>query len=104
MRRTPHPHPLPKHEVRMGAEISRRRRGGQPGNCNRLKHGDYSAARIGRRKEIAQLLRRARHAIVRARWIARARKHWKMVEGKRTTSMSCNSNPLVVLNYFDPSG
>lgn len=86
----------------MDAEILRRKRGGQPGNRNRLKHGDFSAARIARRKEISQLLRKARHAVTRAKWIARARKHWIAVAKKQITMLPSKYNPLVVLNFFDP--
>ena len=84
----------------MDAEICCRKRGGQPGNRNRLKHGDYSAGRIAQRKEIAALLCKARHAIVRAKWIARARQHWLSVERDRITSRPRNSNPLVELIFF----
>ena len=44
-----------KREERIG-----RRRGGQPGNRNALKHGLYAAAAIAERRAILALLRVAR--------------------------------------------
>jgi hypothetical protein len=34
--------------------------GGQPGNCNALKYGRYTAEAIARRREVAALIRACR--------------------------------------------
>ena len=54
--------PLPEHEVQLGIRTGRPR-GAPPGNTNRLIHGDYSAERIRRRKEVNVVLRNARNLI-----------------------------------------
>lgn len=51
-----------------------RPRGAPPGNINRLKHGRYSAWRIGRRKEVSALLRRMRNLTRRIEMMAWSRK------------------------------
>ena len=56
-----------------------RKRGGQPGNRNRLRHGRYAATTIGRRKEVMALGRLARHALTRVKMILRTRKALKRV-------------------------
>jgi hypothetical protein len=56
-----------------------RKRGGQPGNRNRLHHGRYAAVTIERRKEVTALGRLARHALTRVKMILRARKALKRV-------------------------
>lgn len=59
-----------KSEVRM----PKRKRGGQPGNMNRLRHGRYAADTLTRRKQVMGLTRLARHALVRVKMILRSRK------------------------------
>ena len=65
-----------KNEVRI-SEPPKRRRGGQPGNRNRLRHGRYAKAAIERRKQVTTLARLGRHALVRIRMILRARRALK---------------------------
>jgi hypothetical protein len=65
-----------KSEVRI-PDTAPRKRGGQPGNRNRLRHGRYAATTIERRKEVAALGRLARHALTRVKMILRARKALK---------------------------
>lgn len=63
-----------------------RPRGAPLGNTNRLKHGDYSAQRIQRRKEVNVLLRNARNLIRRIEmmtWSRRALRR-KMEEANST--------------------
>ena len=43
--------------------IGRRRRGGQPGNLNALKHGRYTAEAKAERRFVRELLRTARESI-----------------------------------------
>jgi len=55
----------------MGAKIPARiafkkKRGGQPGNRNRWKHGRYSAAARARRAEVDALVRQCRAVIAQA--------------------------------------
>ena len=56
------------------APAQKRKRGGQPGNTNRLRHGLYSRAHLKRRDEGRALRRKVRHLIVRLHMVARARK------------------------------
>ena len=51
---------MDQHEKRIGL---RRRRGGQPGNLNALKHGRYTAEAKARRRYVRELLREARATI-----------------------------------------
>jgi hypothetical protein len=37
--------------------------GGQPGNCNALKYGRYTAEAIARRREVAALLQACRNRL-----------------------------------------
>ncbi len=50
---------MDKHEKRIG----RRKRGGQPGNLNALKHGRYTAEAKAQRRYVRDLLREARATI-----------------------------------------
>jgi hypothetical protein len=50
-----------------------RRRGGQPGNINRRKHGAFSRAASEERNRIARLIRVAESLIVRVHMVAKAR-------------------------------
>ncbi len=58
-------------------EVRIRKRGGQPGNTNRLRHGRYTAERIARRGQVMRLTRLGRHALLRVKMILRARKALK---------------------------
>jgi len=69
---------MKNNEVRM-PDAAPRKRGGQPGNRNRLRHGRYATATIGRRKEVMALGRLARHALTRVKMILRSRKALKRV-------------------------
>lgn len=51
----------------------RRKRGGQPGNRNRLRHGGFSAAARARRESVRAVIANAEKFIVRIEMIARAR-------------------------------
>ncbi len=64
--------PLPKTEVRI-----KRRRGGQPGNSNRLSHGGYTRAAAAQRKTVRALLKAARDLTIRAAMVARARRSYR---------------------------
>ena len=66
-------YPLPEHEVQLGIRTGRPR-GAPLGNANRLKHGDYSAQRIQRRKEVNVLLRNARNLIRRVEMMTWSRR------------------------------
>ncbi|GEM_PF-4291774 len=63
-----------KSEVRIPPK---RKRGGQPGNTNRLRHGRYAADTLTRRGQVMGLTRLARHVLVRVKMILRARKALK---------------------------
>src|SRR5579862_4361065 len=52
-----------KSEVRIPPK---RKRGGQPGNTNRLRHGRYAADTLTRRGQVMGLTRLARHVLVRS--------------------------------------
>ena len=51
-----------------------RRRGGQPGNRNRLKHGRFSRRRLERRAKVRALLRKTRGLVCRLEMGTRARR------------------------------
>jgi hypothetical protein len=51
----------------------RRKRGGQPGNHNRFRHGRYTRHRAARRASARALMRRARDLIIRIGMIAKSR-------------------------------
>jgi hypothetical protein len=51
----------------------KRKRGGQPGNTNRLRHGLYSRAHLARRDEGRALRRKTRRLIAKLGMVARAR-------------------------------
>jgi hypothetical protein len=55
------------------ATTQKRKRGGQPGNSNRLRHGLYSRTWLAQRDESRTLRRRTRHLIVKLHMIARSR-------------------------------
>ena len=63
--------PLSKTEVRI------KRRGGQPGNRNRLVHGRYTRAAQERRQSVRALLKAARDLTIRAAMVARARRSYR---------------------------
>jgi hypothetical protein len=65
-----------------------RKRGGQPGNRNRLRHGRYAAVTIERRKDVTALGRLARHALTRVKMILRARKALKRVRSALPAPLS----------------
>ena len=64
--------PLPKTEVRI-----KRRRGGQPGNRNRLLHGRYTHTAQAQRQAVRALLKAARDLTIRAAMVARARRSYR---------------------------
>lgn len=74
-------------EVRMPALAvnppPKRRRGGQPGNSNRLRHGRWSKAYGAREAYIAALIRKGEHFCIRLAMIARARAHFRKVVAQR---------------------
>ena len=61
----------------------KRRRGGQPGNSNRLRHGRGSKAYGEREAYIAALIRKGEHFCIRLAMIARARAHLRKVKAQR---------------------
>ena len=72
-------------------EISRRRkRGGQPGNRNRLRHGRYSQEFAARKAEIDRAIAGAKTLLVRVEMILRMRKALK----KKTAAAS--QQPLLI--------
>ena len=86
----------------MAEPETRRKRGGQPGNTNRLKHGVHGRAHREQHGEVAALIRESRNLVLRANWFRRAWMHWKKVERERSTSAPCICNPLLLLNFFGP--
>jgi hypothetical protein len=70
-----------KSEVR----IPKRKRGGQPGNSNRLRHGRYAAETLALRKHVSRVTRTARHVIVRAKMFLRV---YEAVAAKRRREKS----------------
>src|SRR5665213_1744438 len=88
--------PPPDVEVRMqhidAASLSppQRKRGGQPGNRNRLKHGRYKSAFAARREKTRVVLRSTLHLVIRLAMVARMRKAMreKMMR-KNSTLLSC---------------
>ncbi|HUJ02416.1 MAG TPA: hypothetical protein VLW75_02175 [Rhizomicrobium sp.] len=52
---------------------NRRKRGGQPGNANRLRHGGFGRAARARREEVRALIAETRNLIIRIEMVARAR-------------------------------
>lgn len=73
--------PLPISEVRM----VRRKRGGQPGNCNRLRHGGFSREARARRDAVRALVAETEALIMRIGMVARARKTLKVKENRLTS-------------------
>src|SRR5271170_7943907 len=78
--------PLPPllFEVRMPAG---RKRGGQPGNRNRLRHGRFSQTFAERRAEIRAMIADAENLIVRAKMVGRARRNYLAVS-KRLSGLA----------------
>jgi len=64
--------PLPISEVRITEP--RRKRGGQPGNTNRLRHGGFSAKARERREWVRALVAQTNALILRVEMVARARR------------------------------
>jgi hypothetical protein len=87
--------PPQKSEVRINLPF-KRKRGGQPGNRNRLKHGAFFRAARFRQARVAEMIRAAQALIVRADLVARARKAL-LQRGLRKT-------PPQTANAFDPRG
>lgn len=70
--------PPPKNEVRITArDPAARRRGGQPGNRNRLRHGRWSRAADANRAEIRALLYETECLIARIHMVGRMRQVWR---------------------------
>lgn len=59
-------------KVRLSLGLPRRRRGGQPGNTNRLIHGRYAGRFLARRAQVRSLLREARTVIAELNMARRA--------------------------------
>jgi hypothetical protein len=81
-----------------GVRITRRR-GGQPGNANRRRHGAFSRAAIAQREGISALIRAADSLIVRAHMVARAR---TALRRKRTYSLSASGGEGRVRGTVSP--
>gem|GEM_PF-6792281 len=88
--------PPPDVEVRMqdidAASLSppQRKRGGQPGNRNRLKHGRYKSAFAARREKTRVVLRSTLHLVIRLAMVARMRKAMREKMMRRnSTLLSC---------------
>ena len=64
-----------------------RKRGGQPGNRNRLKHGRYTQRRAARREKTRALIGRARNLIIRIEMMAKARKALRNLRKAQTESL-----------------
>ena len=64
------------------------KRGAPLGNKNRLKHGRWSRASIAKDKEIRALVRKARHLIIRANMVVRARRAFLALVKKRAKAIS----------------
>ncbi|MGN6149618.1 MAG: hypothetical protein ACTHPD_13850 [Rhizomicrobium sp.] len=62
----------------------RRKRGGQPGNTNRLRHGRYSQPFAARKAEIDRAIAKAKALLVRVDMVLRMRKALK----KKTAAAS----------------
>ncbi len=60
--------------AQIAASSTARKRGGQPGNSNRLRHGRYTKATTARRAETRAWMRKANHLVMRATMVWRARK------------------------------
>ena len=58
------------------AILPKRKRGGQPGNANRLRHGHFSAATTARHAQIRRAIARAKALIIRVEMILRMRHAW----------------------------
>ena len=67
----------------------RRKRGGQPGNRNRLRHGRYFQEFAARKAEIDRAIAAAKALLVRVEMILRMRKAMKM------KSAAANQQPLL---------
>ena len=63
----------------------RRKRGGQPGNRNRLRHGAFSAKARERREWVRGLVASTNALIVRIEMVARARKALKAKQHRLTS-------------------
>src|ERR1700752_2510304 len=77
-RMAPDPLPPPISEVRIGT----RKRGGHPGNRNRLKHGAFSAAARGEKARIRAIIAKAEALIVKGEMVIRARGTWPAKAGR----------------------
>src|ERR1700753_865745 len=67
------------------AILPKRKRGGQPGNTNRLRHGRFSAATIARHAQSRRAIARDSALIIRVEMILRMRHAW---EQKRIRTLS----------------
>ncbi len=65
----------------------RRKRGGQPGNRNRLKHGRYTSAFAARRAKTRATLRKTRHLVIRLTMVARMHQALQAKMGRTNSTL-----------------
>lgn len=66
-------------KARLASGIPLRRRGGQPGNTNRLIHGRYAGATLARRAHVRNLVRNARDTIAEMKLVKRVVKIFRLI-------------------------
>jgi hypothetical protein len=69
-----------------------RKRGGQPGNSNRRKHGAFSRGAADERRRIVILVKAAENLIVRVHMVARARAALRRKLARKSSPVAARNN------------
>ena len=72
----------------------KRKRGGQPGNSNRLVHGRYTQKRAARRAELWAYRRKGRTLVILVKNVLKARKALKRRLTARTLAAAASRPPM----------